>query len=161
MLLRNWRTSHSLLKSCEEGNYPSQKPHTRIKKHRLEAQQRLLFVPLSVALCPAAFHTGFLLHSTSFSIRTTLFLTQSELTLRDTWWTTCVWAHSGCRRLWWPPRIWVTAKAELTYSPSCCCAWHTVISVIDICPGWRRRVTRGRDVTSRLDRGYDPTAALT
>lgn len=46
----------------------------------------------------------------------------------------------GCR----DPQIWVTASAELTYSSSHLLhAWHTVISVIDICLEWRHHVTGG------------------
>ena len=46
----------------------------------------------------------------------------------------------GCR----DPQIWVTASAELTYSSShSLYAWHTVISVIDICLEWRHHVTGG------------------
>lgn len=37
VLHENWKTSHSIMKSCEEGNYPSQKPHIKKKKkHRLQ-----------------------------------------------------------------------------------------------------------------------------
>lgn len=46
----------------------------------------------------------------------------------------------GCR----DPRTWVTASAELTYSSSHSLrAWHTAISVIDICLEWRHHVTGG------------------
>lgn len=49
------------MKSCEEGNYPSQKPHRRIKKHRLEETTEAFVCAI---VSDTAFHNGFLLQST-------------------------------------------------------------------------------------------------
>lgn len=112
-------------------------------------QQRLLFVSLLVALCRTAFHHGFLLHSTVFLYQAYFVLGRKRAdALRHMIDNLCVSSFRLPSAVVTPPRIWVMANIELTYSPSRSCAWHTVISVIDICPGWQRRVTRRRNVTS-------------
>lgn len=68
----------------------------------------------------------------------------------------------GCR----DPKIWVMASAELTYSSShTLYAWHTVISVIDICLEWRHLVTTGimwpcSGVVSSVQCNYDADLAV-
>lgn len=58
VLHRNWKTSHSIMKSCEEGNYPSQKPH-RKKKEEEEEDNRELGKTTEPFVCPIVSDTNF------------------------------------------------------------------------------------------------------
>lgn len=146
-------------------------PTQGLKNTGWRTQQRLLFVPLSVILCQTAVRIGFLLQSTVLLYQSDFVLDRKRAdSLRHMMDNLCVSSFRLPSAVVTPRRIWVTANTELTYSPSCSCGWHTVISVIDICPGWRRRVTRGRNVTSwhsctigtiRLQRWLSSSAAWT
>lgn len=63
VLHRDWKTSHGVMKSCEEANYPSQKPHRKKGKKTTVSgrQQGLLFVPLSMTQCRTPPHNGLFL----------------------------------------------------------------------------------------------------
>lgn len=149
VLHRNCGTVTALWNHVTRAIICHKSPTEGLKNTGWRRQQRLLFAPLSVTLCRSAFHKGFLLHSAVFLHQAYFVLdrkrAESPRHMMD---NSCVSSFRLPSAVV-TPGIWVTANTKLPYSPSCSCAWHTVISVIDICPGWRRRVTRGRDVTSQ------------
>lgn len=109
----------------------------RRRQQSCRRQQSLLFVPLSVTQTPPH-HGSFLplsdLLCSPQQVNRVCETHNGQLMCK---------AHSGCDWLWWPQDL-SHASAELTYSSShSLCAWHTVISVIDICLGWRHHVTGG------------------
>lgn len=63
VLHRDWKTSHSIMKSCEQGNYLSQRLHRKKKEPTgWRRQQSLLFAPLSATQRRTLPHNGSFLY---------------------------------------------------------------------------------------------------